>query len=134
MPLKMTRKEFDVHVLKKPGAKLKKKKRKMVMTDEDRAWSAAVKQRAGLVCEYGLRYNRPCGHFGGGQVAHHIFSRSNKSVRHYTPNGCSLCNGHHKFIAHKFPEKFRQFLIALRGEAWWEDLNRKANIRHQVFK
>lgn len=133
MALKMTRREFDVLVLKKPGVKLKKKKKKMAMSDEDRAWSAAVKQRAGIVCEYGQRFGRPCGNFGGGQVAHHIFTRSNKAVRHYVPNGVSLCNGHH-YNAHIRPENFREFMIALRGEAWWEDLQAKANTRKVVFK
>lgn len=93
---------------------------------EDSKWGLDVKERAGAKCEY-------CGSMRGLQ-SHHIFTRSLKSVRWYRPNGVALCMGHHFFLAHKKPHEFRDWITEVRGQAWWDDLNLKANTRHVVFK
>lgn len=113
-------------MLLKPNAKKSKRKRVSTRTFDDTRWSADVKIAAGLRCEY-------CGRFAP-LAAHHIFTRSNKSVRHYVPNGCCLCNGHHQFFAHKRPHEFRDWITGIRGQAWWDDLSIKANTRKEVFK
>lgn len=92
----------------------------------DKAWSSEVKLRAGLRCER-------CGKGPGGLAAHHIFSRSLKSVRTYPPNGVCLCNGDHMFYAHKYPHMFLDWMVIRRGQPWFDDLNIKANTRKQVF-
>lgn len=62
--------------------------------------------------------------------AHHIFSRSNYSVRWDLANGITLCPAHHtlssKFSAHKTPEEFHYFLVGYLGEAELADLRLKA--------
>ena len=90
---------------------------------KDAYWGREVKIKAGHRCEYDN-----CRKMKGLQ-AHHIFTRSNASVRHYIPNGCALCRGHHKFFAHLKPHEFREWIIGKRGQAWWNDLQDKANTR-----
>lgn len=92
---------------------------------QDKKWSSAVKKIAGDRCE-------KCGSKSGLQ-SHHVFTRSNQTIRHYIPNGVCLCSGHHFFFAHKKPHEFRDWITALRGQAWWDDLNAKSNIRKQKF-
>ena len=62
--------------------------------------------------------------------AHHIYSRSNRAVRWYLPNGICLCSGCHtlssKFSAHKTPMEFSEFVLNLRGNEWLEDLKLKS--------
>ena len=91
----------------------------------DRKWSAEVKVRAGGKCE-------KCGSRKR-LAAHHIFSRALKSVRHFPGNGVALCSGHHFFYAHKYPHIFRAWITQVRGRAWWDDLNLKAQTRHTRF-
>jgi hypothetical protein len=109
-------------MIPKPNEALRRARKKYEMKQEDARWSASVKQRAGLQCE------KPgCDKKFKGLAAHHVFSRSNKKVRHYVPNGVCLCDGHHMFWAHKVPHNFRDVMTKLRGEAWWDDLRKKSN-------
>lgn len=72
----------------------------------DQFWSVVVHVRDNRKCQY-----RPCGRTGDN--AHHIFSKGAgaENTRWNLENGILLCRGHHKFIAHTKPEKFRQYLI-----------------------
>ncbi len=57
--------------------------------------------------------------------AHHIFSRSAKSVRWDLDNGVCLCAGHHTLTntsAHKAPIWFIEEMKKRRGEKWYKDL------------
>jgi hypothetical protein len=61
--------------------------------------------------------------------SHHIFSRSNMSVRWDLDNGICLCVAHHvfaNFSAHKAPMEFTQWILAERGEKWFVALRTKA--------
>ena len=98
--------------------------RKNLRKKLDKLWAEIVKQRANNVCEYQ----------GCSKVdylnAHHIFGRSNLSVRWDLNNGACLCPGHHTFnnySAHKAPIWFIEWIKDQRGIEWYEDLIVKAN-------
>lgn len=89
----------------------------------DKQWAEDVKALANFRCEF-------CGsteHLN----SHHIFSRSNKSVRHELENGVCLCSLHHvfstTFSAHKASAEFISWIIEKRGQEWFERLRKKAN-------
>ena len=80
-----------------------------------------VKERAGYKCEY-------CGKTEY-LNSHHVFSRTNYSVRWDVNNGVCLCAGHHvlgNFSAHKAPLEFADWLKGKRGEEWYGKLLLKA--------
>ena len=57
--------------------------------------------------------------------AHHYIGRRNRDVRWYVPNGFCLCSGCHTFktrSAHQDPEWFREQALAIRGQAWLDNL------------
>lgn len=89
----------------------------------DNLWAIVIKLKAGNKCEY-------CGKFiEKGLNAHHIFSRSNHSVRWDLDNGVALCPYHHilgNMSAHKAPLEFAEWLKEVRGEEWYERLKIKA--------
>lgn len=89
----------------------------------DDAWSELVKLRAGMCCEY-------CGKTST-LNSHHIFSRSNKSVRWDAVNGICLCVAHHvfssKFSAHKTGVEFTIWLTETKGQKFIDLLRIKAN-------
>jgi hypothetical protein len=88
----------------------------------DDLWALRVKEKAEFKCEY-------CGKEEG-LNSHHIFSRSNHSVRWYIPNGLCLCVSHHvfgNFSAHKSPMDFSDWIKEYRGEEWYDELKRKKN-------
>ena len=98
----------------------------------DDAWALLVKLKAGNQCEY-------CGKEGYvndkgrkvGMQSHHIYSRSKRSTRWATINGCCLCPSHHVlssgFSAHKTPTEFTMWILDKRGEEWFDELTLKAN-------
>jgi hypothetical protein len=94
----------------------------------DIAWSRLVKLRAGGKCEYkNCNKTKPLN-------SHHIFSRSNRSVRWDVDNGICLCVGHHTFgldSAHKNPTGFTMWLIETKGQEFVDELMQKA---HQTVK
>ena len=89
---------------------------------QDKVWSKFVKDNAGYKCEY-------CGKEEN-LNSHHIFSKSNKAVRHDIDNGICLCVKHHvfglKFSAHKAPAEFMEWVKEYRGLEWYERLRAKA--------
>jgi predicted restriction endonuclease len=87
----------------------------------DKDWSEKVKDRAGWKCEL-------CGKIDRLQ-SHHVFTRSIKAVRWSLDNGVCLCAGHHLFLAHKRPELFRDKIIELRGQEWFDKLKLYSRIR-----
>jgi len=92
----------------------------------DEAWSKAVKIQAGMKCEY-------CGKETT-LNSHHVYSRSNRSVRWDLSNGYCLCVSHHTFgqvSAHKSPMEFSKWMEQDRGVEWAEALEIKA---HQTVK
>jgi len=87
----------------------------------DKLWAEFIKLRAGSKCEY-------CGK-PDGLNSHHIFSRSNGSVRWEPDNGISLCVSHHvfgNFSAHKSPIEFVEWIKKVRGKDWYSRLRKKA--------
>ena len=103
--------------------KVKKQSSKgYIEAKQDVIWAKFVKDNADNKCEY-------CGkttHLN----SHHIFSRSNKAVRHDVDNGICLCSGHHvlnsDFSAHKAPAEFIEWVKEYRGLEWYERLRAKA--------
>jgi len=88
----------------------------------DDAWSKLVKLEANNRCEV-------CGK-STTLNSHHIFSRSNRSVRWDESNGVSLCVYHHtfgKWSAHKSPLEFIHWLENEYGKQYLEDLTYRAN-------
>jgi hypothetical protein len=96
----------------------------------DDAWSLLVKLRAGNKCEY-------CGKTTT-LNSHHIFSRSNRSVRWDPINGICLCVAHHtfssKFSAHKAPVEFTLWLTESKGQDFIDRLRIKANSVSKLHK
>ncbi|MFA5420855.1 MAG: hypothetical protein WC280_02445 [Patescibacteria group bacterium] len=110
---------------KRRSKRLKKQSSKGYIEKKlDTKWSEQVKIKAGYKCEIcGTRENLN---------SHHIFSRSNKAVRHDVENGCCLCAKHHlfdlKLSAHKAPVEFLEIIREKRGEKWYNKLRQKAKI------
>jgi len=116
---------------RKPWHKAVKKaktERRKLRDQLDKLWSEIVKQRAGYRCEFrvpGVRCKKTTY-----LNAHHIFSRSNLSVRWDLDNGVCLCSGHHTLnnnSAHKAPVEFIEWIKEMWGLEWYEDLRKKAN-------
>lgn len=89
-------------------------------------WQKIVKLRAGNKCEF------PCCNKTEYLNAHHIYSRSRRSVRYDIDNGICLCAGHHSLnndSAHKNPD-FKETIIKnkVRTKNFWDILERKAKI------
>lgn len=89
----------------------------------DDAWSLLVKLQAKMKCEV-CEAEKPLN-------SHHIFSRSNRSVRWDEANGVCLCVSHHtfnsKFSAHKTPTEFTYWLENEYGKQFLDELRYKAN-------
>jgi len=101
---------------------MKKPSKKSQIKKVDDLWSLLVKAKAKNRCEV-------CGKQSP-LNSHHIFSRSNKSVRWNDNNGVCLCVGHHvfgNFSAHKAPADFIEWIKEVRGEEWYKELRKKAN-------
>jgi len=91
----------------------RKPSRKTLKTKLDKAWSIAVKKRAGNVCEV-CKSSKSLN-------AHHIVGRRNLRLRWELYNGVCLCAKHHVFgmnSAHQNSEWFHFWL----EEHRWEDL------------
>jgi len=89
----------------------------------DGYWSKLVKELADNKCE-------KC-HRTGYLNSHHIFSRSNRTVRWIEKNGVCLCAGCHCLCndsAHKAPLEFAEWIKKKRGEKWYNDLRLTANM------
>lgn len=78
-----------------------------------------------------------CGKKDGVLNAHHFKSRVYKGVRWYLPNLICLCVHHHtfdfKFSAHKTPEAFKTKMKELKGQEWFNDIEKRA-IEHTSWK
>ena len=105
--------------------------RKGVDKKLDDVWRELVKKKAGYKCEY-------CGTKTKQLHAHHIFSRSKKSVRWYVQNGICLCAGHHvlssTFSAHKTPLEFTYWLEKDKGKEFIERLTIRAHSVSKLMK
>ena len=95
----------------------------------DDAWAKAVKER-----DKECQYCRKTTYLN----AHHIYSRSKRSVRWDLMNGITLCVAHHvfssKFSAHKTGIEFADWLINKKGEKWMQTLRIKANTHSKLSK
>ncbi len=114
---------FKKGIWRKAAKKAKTIRRKL-RDQLDKLWAEIIKQRAGNRCEY-----KDCSKTTY-LNSHHIFGRSNLSVRWNLNNGACLCPGHHLFnnySAHKAPIWFIEWLKEKRGIEWYEDLIVKAN-------
>ena len=111
---------------KRKAKRIKRQSSKTYITRKmDTEWSERIKLRADYKCEYCKRKDKPLN-------SHHIFSRSNKAVRHDMDNGICLCVGHHtfssKFSAHKTPAEVIEWIKDYKGLEWYERLRAKAKI------
>lgn len=101
---------------------------KGIETKLDLAWANKVKSIG--FCEYCKRTDT--------LNAHHIYSRSKKSVRWDLDNGICLCVSHHvfssTFSAHKTPTEFTEWVKGYRGEVWYYFLMQKANQTVKLHK
>ena len=102
----------------------KKSQRKKLEDKLDQLWRDKVKEIANYRCEYcGIRDKR--------LNSHHIFSRSNKSVRWDLDNGLCLCVSHHSLgnlSAHKSPMEFSDWIKEYKGKSWYNRLLIKKNM------
>jgi hypothetical protein len=99
----------------------KKRSSKSITKQLDDLWAEAVKIKAHNKCEM-------CGRITY-LNSHHIFSRSNYSVRWDVENGVCLCAGHHVLCndsAHKAPADFIEWIKGKRGGRWYGSLRRRA--------
>ena len=104
---------------------MRKPSKRNLIKKADDLWSLLVKVKANNRCEY-------CGKTSS-LNSHHIFSRSNKSVRWDEDNGVCLCVSHHvfgNFSAHKAPADFIEWIKGVRGEDWYKRLRKSANTPH----
>ena len=85
----------------------------------DDVWSKAVKERAGNHCE-------KCGSIKG-LNSHHVFSRRYMTIRHDIENGVCLCSAHHWPWAHHCSGEFHIWIIAKRGQEWFDKLQALKN-------
>ena len=96
----------------------------------DDAWSLLVKLEAGMRCEV-------CG-TDKNLNSHHIYSRSNRSVRWDESNGVCLCVAHHtfssSFSAQKTPTEFTFWLVENYGQVYMDELRLKANSTKKWMK
>ena len=100
----------------------RKPSRKTMRNKCDKLWADLIKLIAYNQCE-------KCGAKHPTLNAHHIFSRSNFSVRWSYDNGVALCPAHHTLAnnsAHKAPAEFTELLKEWRGEEWYDRLRRLA--------
>jgi len=100
------------------------KKAKGIDGKLDDAWSELIKLIAGYKCEYTDCNKREY------LNSHHIFSRSNKSVRWSVENGICLCSGHHVLnnnSAHKAPLDFTDWITEYKGKDFIDELRLKAH-------
>lgn len=99
-----------------------KKPKKPSIAVLDKLWVEASKKRYGAYCAV-CKKESPLN-------VHHIFSRSNRSVRWDLENAIVLCVGHHvfgNFSAHKSPMEFAEWLKEKRGEEWYLRIRKKAS-------
>jgi hypothetical protein len=70
--------------------------------------------------------------------AHHLFSRSNRTLRWDLNNGICLCSSHHalnsSFSAHKAPLEFHFWLIDYKGLDFINDLREAAKEKFTMKK
>ena len=96
--------------------------KKTLIKKLDKAWADKVKQPG--QCEV-------CGQTNN-LNAHHYYTRRNRAVRWYIPNGFCLCPNHHtfssQFSAHQTPHDFCLWAVKKRGEDWIDDLIAKKNM------
>lgn len=103
--------------------KLRERRRSLLHEDDlDPIWSRKTKELAGNKCEY-------CGSTEN-LNSHHIFGRTNRSVRWDLQNCCVLCAKHHEFStifsAHGTPLLFSDWLQRERPYNWYTELTAKA--------
>lgn len=101
---------------------MRKLSKKTLRNKCDSLWSEIIKLRAKGKCEY-CRSTSSLN-------SHHIFSRSNGSVRYDINNGVCLCAKHHvfdsRFSAHKAPAEFMAWIEDTRGRDWLMALRKKS--------
>ncbi len=118
---------FKKGIWRKAVRKAKTTRRKL-RDQLDKLWAEIIKQRAGNRCEH-RTYAVRCKKITYLNT-HHIFSRSNLSVRWDLDNGVCLCSGHHTLnncSAHKAPAEFIEWIKEMWGIEWYENLRKKAN-------
>lgn len=100
-----------------------KKKEQISEKDLDILWAKVIKLRDGKCQVPGCKKDN--------LNAHHIYSRSARSVRWELDNGISLCAGHHtlksEFSAHRTPVEFTEFLIEVKGQEFMDNLKQLKN-------
>jgi hypothetical protein len=107
----------------KPLKKTVKRKKNAQNKLLDDLWSKAVK----------ILGNNKCVHCGAsdGLNSHHIIGRRNFATRWEVKNGVVLCSKCHvfssKFSAHQTPLSFTRFIIHLKGQEWYDQLEAQCN-------
>ena len=94
------------------------KERKALIKKLDKLWSQAVKDKANNICE-------KCQRVSKGLNSHHVVGRRYMSTRYLIENGVALCVNCHFNIAHQNPVEFSKWILAKRGEEWYNRLQFK---------
>jgi hypothetical protein len=114
-------KDKQSKTIKKPK-KIKKNSPRQILENKLDVLSAKVCRMQG--------YCTICGKSNGVLNAHHFKSRIYKGIRWYQPNLICLCVHCHtfgtKFSAHKTPKEFKDKMLKLRGQEWYDDIQNKA--------
>jgi hypothetical protein len=97
----------------------------------DKLWAEGVRLKAKYKCEYSGKTTA--------LNTHHIFSRSNRTLRWDADNGVCLNAGYHtlgNWSAHKSPVEFIEWIKEKRGQEWYDRLRLRANVisKNQDFK
>jgi len=74
--------------------------------------------------------NNPISLLGGKtEVVHHFISKGagGDKLRWYEPNGIPLTNAQHQAIHGKYRKEYEDRIIAIKGQAWLNDLYRQLN-------
>lgn len=96
--------------------------RKIKVTQQDRWWSNAVRDRDGWRCRMCHKtFVRAAGEHRSGLDAAHIISRRHKRTRWVVDNGLALCVGCH-LRSHADPKAFERFCREQIGDATYERL------------
>lgn len=107
----------------------KKNKSDIKSLDEkcEELWKKITKHNANYKCEY-------CKKESGKLDSHHIMSRKQLNTRWDSSNCCVLCSEHHRFgnkgfSAHTTPDYFKDWIIKVKGEDFYNKLLMKSAMR-----
>lgn len=108
---------------------MKRKTERQILVDAcDDTFREIIRLRDKMICQM-------TGHPGTNKTLDvaHFFSRDYKQTRWDEANACLLKKGTHKFFAHKYPEKFRDWVITRIGQEEFDRLKLRTRVRGTIY-